>query len=122
LVCDRAVGWRRLLDLIRSRDDVDSATSRILSELVEICEHTLPRCKSRNYSAPWWTPELTQLMKRAKRWKKFYRRVSLRLKEQCFPLMKKAQEDFDKAVKRAKQVSWRSFVSRQDRESVWSQV
>ena len=38
------------------------------------------------------------------------------------PLMKQAQDDFDKAVKRAKSESWHNFTSKQSRETVWSQV
>src|SRR5699024_7038359 len=63
------------------------------------------------------------LMRRAKRWKKRYRRISTpELKQLYHPAMKQAQKDFDDAIKRAKQDSWRSYVSNQDRESVWSQV
>src|SRR5699024_3547895 len=122
LVCNRAIGWRRLVAQIRSRNDVNITTAGILSDLIEICEHALPARNQRKYCAPWWTPELTRLMRTAKRWKKRYRRVTLALKELYYPMMKQAQIDFDNAVMRSKFESWRTFVSNQTRESVWSQV
>src|SRR5699024_5196278 len=39
LVCDRAIEWRRQLDRVSCRDDVDVAATTILTDLINICEH-----------------------------------------------------------------------------------
>ena len=115
--------WYSLVGAVSSGDEVESACEKIIIDIKLACEISLPKIKSRPRIVPWWTPELSVLRARARRFKRrFCRARSILLKEQYLLTWKAAQTEYEKEIVKTKMKSWRDFVSEQSRGTIWNNV
>ena len=115
--------WLNAVSQIRTKHEVDRVANIIFSDLSVICERSLPKKKNLIHTSNWWTHELTELRKTAKRWKKRLNRVrSPYLRRVYFTIWSQHHKEYVKAIASAKCLSWKNFLTNQTKETAWTKA
>src|SRR5699024_9668339 len=106
--------WRRALEQVTCKADIDRITADITSDIILTSERALPLLKQRKHTVPWWSTDLTRLRRVAKRWKKRCVRARCNaLIESYLPIWRMHQNRYEDAILKAKKESWRHFLTAQ---------
>ncbi|KAK2577757.1 hypothetical protein KPH14_012616 [Odynerus spinipes] len=107
----------RMLEL--SADDFLKKLYRILTD---VCRRSIPRRKISNRAFPWWNESLERLRSGLRRSRKQFsraRRLQCDNLEQCKEIYRKARNNYVKEIRKAKNASWRDFVSTEGNRDPW---
>lgn len=109
-----------------SPDEVINAqelATNLENAIIEASERSIPRKTQFTRSVPWWTPNLTESRRRAFDTRHAYQRTKnephrLKLKE----VYRKARNKYISEVRKAKETSWRNFVTQEGNAQTWGIV
>ncbi len=97
-------------------EDLDKYAEGITNAIHRTLEETVPKLRPCPFSKRWWNENLTQLKREANRLRRRYQRTRCALNRDRWH---SKRNEYDREIKKAKNTTWRKFVSEADARSIF---
>ncbi|KAL0852476.1 hypothetical protein ABMA28_000643 [Loxostege sticticalis] len=108
---------------IRTIDELDLEIEKYTEGILKACRNNIPTIvKKSRKGLPWWTEELTKKKADVKRLRRRIAHAATSRKEVVVQEYLEAKADYALLLKNTKTESWKSFCTKQEKESMWEGI
>lgn len=109
---------------ITDKHEMEEMVQKYVEAATKACDESIPRLKPYrgNCGLPWWTEELETMRKGVNTKRRRVRWAAPNRRPGVVRLYLEAKEEYEAAVVKAQTTSWKTFCTRQDRESLWDGI
>ena len=108
---------------IRNIEELDSHVTALTACIRKACDQSIQKRKRKSYNCPWWSEELQGLKRKvAKSKRTLGTNICLSHDQKVLNDWDQAKEEFKEAIGKAVKQSWQSFLERQNKDDVWSNI
>lgn len=110
--------WLSVLNNCSCRREVDSAVTKILEQVADLCDSSLPKVKLRKYCVPWWNRDLTKLREEFRRMGNKVRRQRPAVREIYLEYYSELKKKYNDAIEAAKFNWFKDQLAAKGRDSI----